>query len=677
MADFISINPTTWESVPKDDPRDRVEAIVGDDKQAEFYPQVKIQRWDNEVNFSVRLITPDKITAPILDKEKIVWDSPTCGMEFSDIAPCEEYREGAFKFEYVLKSKPATNQLRFSIETKGLEFHKQPSYLTLQRQWEADFGRRITVTENEVLDRDGKTLVFCEPNVVGGYAVYHSSPPKNYADGKLYRCGQLGFIYKPRIIDSAGKWTWGELDIDVENKTYIITIPQKFIDEAVYPIRSNDTFGYETLGGNETALTSWSLGSVVDTYSATAGDEITKYTLGCVGYSDGTTINVIAYTFSGGQPATRLNTPVTINVVNGAAQFVDSGAISHTLAATDYCLAAGEPNNNGGSDPKIRFNVVSNNVSKDTSVTLPATWTHNAFTLYRISIYATYTPAGGGDTELVVSSMNIGLTLEALTLSQLHNLTVAGMDVGLSLETPVLSQLHNLSVNSMDCGLVLGSPTLTQLHNLVVASMDIALTFGTPTLNQLYTLAVASMDVGLTLASPALTQLHNLIVASIDIASTLGSPTLTQLHNLVVASVDVGLTLGAPVLNQLHTLIVASMDIASTFGEPVLNQLYTLIVEGMNLGISLEAPVLTQLHILSINGVNIALNFDNVLLDIGDVTLIVDGIDIGLTLEELILSMSTAQVLFNYPGKERFDYQGKAKFKHSRDKTFTKNIGRS
>ena len=59
MADFISINPTTWESVPKDDPRDRVEAIVGDDKQAEFYPQLKVQRWDNEVNFSVRLITAD------------------------------------------------------------------------------------------------------------------------------------------------------------------------------------------------------------------------------------------------------------------------------------------------------------------------------------------------------------------------------------------------------------------------------------------------------------------------------------------------------------------------------------------------------------------------------------------------------------------------------------------
>jgi len=334
--------------------------------------------------------------------------------------------------------------------------------------------------------------------------------------------------------------------------------------------------------------------------------------------------------------------------------FVDAANGDFTLKATSNLVGAGIADPGSG--------LFSTDIDGDTYATPPSLGVDEI---------------AGGATELVVAGLNVGLTLESPVLSQLHGLTVAGMDIGLTLEAPVLSQLHNLSVNSMDCGLVLGSPTLTQLHNLVVASMDIALTFGTPTLNQLYTLAVASMDVGLTLASPALTQLHNLIVASIDIASTLGSPTLTQLHNLVVASVDVGLTLGAPVLNQLHTLIVASMDIASTFGEPVLNQLYTLIVEGMNLGISLEAPVLTQLHILSINGVNIALNFDNVLLDIGDVTLIVDGIDIGLTLEELILSMSTAQVLFNYPGKERFDYQGKAKFKHSRDKTFTKNIGRS
>jgi len=32
----------------KDNPLDKIDAIVGDDKQpSTFYPQVKIQRWDN------------------------------------------------------------------------------------------------------------------------------------------------------------------------------------------------------------------------------------------------------------------------------------------------------------------------------------------------------------------------------------------------------------------------------------------------------------------------------------------------------------------------------------------------------------------------------------------------------------------------------------------------------
>lgn len=42
---------------PKDNPKDLVEVEIGDTKQVNFYPQVKIKRWDNEVNFSARLIT--------------------------------------------------------------------------------------------------------------------------------------------------------------------------------------------------------------------------------------------------------------------------------------------------------------------------------------------------------------------------------------------------------------------------------------------------------------------------------------------------------------------------------------------------------------------------------------------------------------------------------------------
>ncbi|MCX6223160.1 MAG: hypothetical protein NTV01_00140, partial [Bacteroidia bacterium] len=61
----------------KADPKDRLEVEIGDIKQSDFFPQVKLKRWDNEVNFSVRL-TDDESTDPILGSEgsKLSWKKP-------------------------------------------------------------------------------------------------------------------------------------------------------------------------------------------------------------------------------------------------------------------------------------------------------------------------------------------------------------------------------------------------------------------------------------------------------------------------------------------------------------------------------------------------------------------------------------------------------------------------
>ena len=49
MDEFIAITP-------KDDPKDKIEVELGDSKDStKFHPQVKLMRWDNEVNASFRL----------------------------------------------------------------------------------------------------------------------------------------------------------------------------------------------------------------------------------------------------------------------------------------------------------------------------------------------------------------------------------------------------------------------------------------------------------------------------------------------------------------------------------------------------------------------------------------------------------------------------------------------
>ena len=69
------INSTTWKNVVQDNPKDRIEVEIGDSKQADIcYPQVKIMRWDNEVNFSVRLKDTEYDKAQVKKEgEKIKW----------------------------------------------------------------------------------------------------------------------------------------------------------------------------------------------------------------------------------------------------------------------------------------------------------------------------------------------------------------------------------------------------------------------------------------------------------------------------------------------------------------------------------------------------------------------------------------------------------------------------
>lgn len=60
VKDKYSIVNNSFRLTAKSDPKDRITVEIGDVKQAEFYPQVKIGRWgnsenDNEVNCSIRL----------------------------------------------------------------------------------------------------------------------------------------------------------------------------------------------------------------------------------------------------------------------------------------------------------------------------------------------------------------------------------------------------------------------------------------------------------------------------------------------------------------------------------------------------------------------------------------------------------------------------------------------
>jgi len=123
---------------------------------------------------------------------------------------------GGVEFDTILYEKPTSNKITFPIETKGLKFYYQPP-LTEEIKIGDENGRIVKVTETDAYAKDEKTgelisVNHSPENVVGSYAVYHESKSGDYSKmgGKNYRAGKAFHIYRPKITDANGNWTWGK-----------------------------------------------------------------------------------------------------------------------------------------------------------------------------------------------------------------------------------------------------------------------------------------------------------------------------------------------------------------------------------------------------------------------------------------------------------------------------------
>src|SRR5210317_609333 len=115
------INNTTYALTISGDLLHQIE--IGDSKQEDFYPQVKMIHWDNEANFSVRYNAPiSGASYEVVDDKTIEWqDANGCKVDLYYIPKIE------FELEVNLPSKPASNVIEYTIKTKNLVFYYQPS----------------------------------------------------------------------------------------------------------------------------------------------------------------------------------------------------------------------------------------------------------------------------------------------------------------------------------------------------------------------------------------------------------------------------------------------------------------------------------------------------------------------------------------------------------------------
>src|SRR5690606_29006995 len=151
--------------------------------------------------------------------------------------------DGGFEIEVTLHAPPATNQVRFSLVDKDVVYHYQPPLANVEPDGSTWARRRLGVVRRPA-------------HVSGSYAVRAATRKRNVRGRTAYRTGKIGHIYRPRIEDSAGHWTWG--DLSIADGVLTVTIPETFLATAQYPIRhaAGLTFGYDTIGGSQIELIS-------------------------------------------------------------------------------------------------------------------------------------------------------------------------------------------------------------------------------------------------------------------------------------------------------------------------------------------------------------------------------------------------------------------------------------
>lgn len=379
--------------------------IVGDDKVASFDATVLFNRWDGESWFTFKYETPLAITtSSTLTNEKISWGNTALGINIYPLGNTKTDAElGAVEYEVILKEKPASNVVSFRLDgSPDLAFYYQPP-LT---QADIDAG------------------IYRPDNVIGSYAVYSTDKRDHIEGGVNYGIGKVGHIYRPMVTDDKGNSIWAEFNTDADHsRSLTITVDQKWLDNAVYPVTVDPTFGYSgTPGGFSGDSTNMITGTVY-TSSADAGTlnsihwyfrDTTYYDIGHRASFKGVCIlasnsNII----SGGVGA-------AINIVKNPAWYSSTYASPPAISgSTGYWLGEIQNDNWGGVGADYGMDVGGGYDSRYdssnsyASPTNPTDYSDGGDII--CGVYATYTAAAGFNISNDPSTKDFGVVATSTT----------------------------------------------------------------------------------------------------------------------------------------------------------------------------------------------------------------------------------------------------------------------
>jgi hypothetical protein len=138
------------------------------------------------------------------DRRQLLYKGRRRSHRFTILGDC------SFEYDCILLREPESNVITLRMEgAENYDFFRQPDFLK-------------------------------EPLLAGSYAVYKKDTVVGEGTGKLCH------IHRPEIIDARGRRCWGDLSV-VGNELHI-TIPEKWLGEASYPVIVDPTIGTTTVG---------------------------------------------------------------------------------------------------------------------------------------------------------------------------------------------------------------------------------------------------------------------------------------------------------------------------------------------------------------------------------------------------------------------------------------------
>jgi len=374
-------------------------AQIGDPLEQNFKPELKLSMWDGECYVKINLNgkgTPTKLSEAAVNLLTRNEQSRAV-IAASDISHDIYVKDnGDLEWDIILPSKPTSNEFVFDIDTKELDWFYQPPELT---QEDINQG---------ALERPD--------NVKGSYAVYHKTKRDNVKrlDGseEIYETGKAFHLYRPEAYDANGKKTWCELQVDEALGELVLTVPQKFLNTAKYPVTIDPDFGYTTAGGSSASILD-AAAHLLSTHTtgSSPSEEITEFHSYCSrDAAAGTYETAMAvYDVSSSLPNNRTHTETSMGDPTSTAGWQNVTGLSLALSAsTEYCAACGEAS---GSDPCYFW--YDTGSSGDQSVNtgmLTSSWSERFSSSWKRSFYATAEEVAGG-TTVTPDPINAGTTI--------------------------------------------------------------------------------------------------------------------------------------------------------------------------------------------------------------------------------------------------------------------------